>query len=73
MNDSIKPRGTYTSSLPPTSCTREMSEAIRQAAIDSNTSVAEIQRIAFALFLREFDRKPINVDTITEGGDMEGA
>ncbi len=47
----VNPRGNLTKRLPATPCTPEMREAIVEVAEKRSTSVAEIQRAAFSLFL----------------------
>ena len=65
----IRSKGEFTDTLPATPCTPEMSAAIRKLAIDNKTSIAEIQRVAFAFYLRESARIADSDDTQAKGGD----
>ncbi len=59
MDISFKP-ARYTASLPPTPCTEEMKEQILNIAKTEAVSVAQVQRVAFAFFLKSFNH-PISI------------
>lgn len=56
-------RPVLTAQLPPTPCTPEMRKDVVGLAEKQNITIAEIQRQAFALFLRVNDTNCINEET----------
>lgn len=62
-------KATLTEQLPPTPCTPEMRSQMLEIAKEQGTSLAEVQRRAFSLFLSRGYSKSIDEETKTI--DME--
>jgi hypothetical protein len=55
-------RAVLTAQLPPTPCTPEMRETLVGIAKQRNITIAEIQRLAFSLFLSSSDTSSVKKD-----------